>query len=371
MNIIGIIGEYNPFHLGHKYHIDKIKEKYPDSIIIAVISTSFTQRGDISVLNKWDKTKTLLENGVDLVLELPFVYSTQSADIFSKGALEILNELKIEKLIFGSESNNINLLRDIANLQINNKEFDLKVKKYLDKGNNYPTSLSLTIKDMGYRKIDSPNDLLGISYIKEIIKNNYKIKAETIKRTTNFHGNNKGIIKSASEIRDLINDNKDIKKFINYDDKLIYKNLDYFNLLKYKIISTNIDKYMTVDEGIDKRIYKYIEKANNKEDLIKFIKTKRYTYNKLSRMFTHILCSLTKEEAKLPIDYIRILGFTNNGKKYLNKIKKDTNIPLITNYKSTNSNLLDIEYRVLKIYSLITNDETLIKKELEKPIYIK
>ena len=123
MDVIGIIGEYNPFHLGHKYHIDKIKEMYPESILIVVTSTSFTQRGDISVLNKWDKTKILLDNNIDLVIELPFVYSTQSADIFAKGALKILNALKINKLIFGSESNDIELLKEIANLQINNKEF--------------------------------------------------------------------------------------------------------------------------------------------------------------------------------------------------------------------------------------------------------
>ena len=129
MEIIGIIGEYNPFHLGHKYHIEKIKELYPNSKIIAVISSSFTQRGDISILNKWDKTKILLDNDVDLVIELPFVYSTQSADIFAKGALKILNELKVNRLIFGSESNDIKLLTDIATLQVKNKDFDKKVKE--------------------------------------------------------------------------------------------------------------------------------------------------------------------------------------------------------------------------------------------------
>lgn len=371
MEIIGIIGEYNPFHLGHKYHIDKIKEMYPDSILIAVVSTSFTQRGNISILNKWDKTNILLENNIDLVIELPFVYSGQSADIFSCGALKILNELKVNRVIFGSESNDINLLKDIASLQVNNDKFDLKVKEYLGLGNNYPTSLSLAIKDFGFKKIDSPNDLLGISYIKEIIKNNYSIIPEVIKRTTNFHGNNKGNIKSASELRDLIRNNTSIKDYINYDEELIYKNTDDFKLLKYKIITENISKYMTVDEGIESRINKYVLKAKDKDELIDLVKTKRYTYNKISRMFTHILTSLTKEEAKYKLDYIRVLGFNTKGKNYLNKIKKEINLPLITSYKSTNSKLLDIEYRVLKIYSMITDDSNLIKKELEKPIYRK
>lgn len=369
MEVIGIIGEYNPFHLGHKYHIDKIKEMYPDSILVAVISTSFTQRGNISVLNKWNKTNILLDNNIDLVIELPFVYSTQSADKFAYGALKILNEIGINRLIFGSECNDIKLLKEIASLQINNKEFDKKVKLYLDKGNNYPTSLSLAIKDFNIKKIDSPNDLLGISYIKEIIKNNFNIIPECIKRSNNFHGNNKGVIKSASELREFINKNKDIKKYINYDKKLIYKNTDDFSLLKYKIISSDIKSYMTVDEGIERRIYKYILEANNKDDLIKGIKTKRYTYNKINRMLTHILCCLTKDEANLNIDYIRILGFNSIGKSYLNKIKKNTNIPFVTRYKDTDSKLLDIEYRVLKIYSILVDDKSLIKKELNKPIY--
>ena len=120
MKIIGIIAEYNPFHLGHLYQIKKIKELYPESLIIAIVSSTFTQRGDISIINKWDKTKIILNNNVDIVIELPFVYATQSADIFAKGALEILNNLKIDTLVFGSESNDIDKLKKLANIQLNN-----------------------------------------------------------------------------------------------------------------------------------------------------------------------------------------------------------------------------------------------------------
>ena len=368
MEIVGIITEYNPFHNGHKYHIDKIKEKYKDSIIIAVTSSSFTQRGDISILNKWEKTKIALNNNIDIVIELPFIYSTQSADIFAKGALKLLNELKINKLIFGSESNDIEKLKNIANLQINNKEFDQEVKKYLNEGNNYPTSLSKAITKFNIENIQNPNDLLGISYIKEIIKNNYNIVPETIKRTNNYHGNNE-TIKSATELREMLNNNISIKKHINYDENSIYKNIDTYKLLKYKIITEekNLNKFQTVDEGIEGRIKKYINEET-KKDLIEKIKTKRYTYNKINRMLTHILTSKTKEEAKLEIDYIRVLGFNKKGKKYLNSIKKETNLPLITNYKNINSPLLNKEYEITKIYSLLVNDNSLIKRELESPI---
>lgn len=368
MEAIGIITEYNPFHNGHKYHIDKIKEKYKDSLIIAVTSSSFTQRGQISVLNKWDKTKIALDNDIDIIIELPFIYSTQSADIFAKGALKLLNELKVNKIIFGSESNNIEKLQKIANLQINNKEFDQEVKNYLNEGNNYPTSLAKAINKFNTENIQDPNDLLGISYIKEIIKNNYNIKPETIKRTNNYHGNNE-IVKSASELREMIKNNKSIKNHINYDENLIYKNIDSYKLLQYKLITeyNNLNKFQTVDEGIEGRIKKYINEKT-KQDLIEKIKTKRYTYNKINRMLTHILTSTTKEEAHFEIDYIRILGFNKKGKKYLNSIKKEINLPLITNYKNINSKLLNKEYEITKIYSLLVNDPSLIKKELQGPI---
>ena len=111
MKVIGLIAEYNPFHNGHLYKINKIKELYPDSIIIAVVSSSFTQRGDISILNKWDKTNICLDNGIDIVIELPFVFATQSSDIFAKGAVQILEHLNIDTLVFGTESDDIEWLK--------------------------------------------------------------------------------------------------------------------------------------------------------------------------------------------------------------------------------------------------------------------
>ncbi len=175
MKVIGVIAEYNPFHNGHLYQINKIKEMYPDSLLIGVISSSFTQRGDISLLNKWDKTKIALDNGIDLVIELPFVYATQSSDIFAKGALDILNKLKIDTLVFGTESDNIDILKELANIQINNNEYNIKVREYLDIGLNYPTALNKALESFSNYKVDTPNDLLALSYIKEIIKNNYNI----------------------------------------------------------------------------------------------------------------------------------------------------------------------------------------------------
>lgn len=371
MDVIGIVAEYNPFHNGHLYHINKIKEMYPDSVLIACVSSSFTQRGEVSVLNKWDKTSIALKNGIDIVVELPFVYSTQSADIFAYGALKILNFLGVKKIVFGSECDDIDRLYEIANVQVNNKKFDDLVSKYVSLGNNYPTSISLALKDFNIKRIDSPNDLLGVSYIKEIIKNEYDIVPVSIKRTNNYHGNNIGDVLSASELRNMINDGCDISKYINYDSSIIYSGANYMKLLRYQIISNYncLDKFLTVDEGIENRILKYVNSGYSISDIVNHIKTKRYTYNKINRMLIHILCSLKKDEASLDIDYVRVLGFSSFGRSYLNKIKKGSNVPIITRYKDIDSPLLDIEKRVTFIYSLIVNEDNLIKKEFSKPIF--
>ena len=374
MKIIGIIAEYNPFHNGHKYQIDKIREKYEDALIIICTSSSFTQRGDISILNKWEKTKCALNNGANIVLELPYIYSTQSSDTFAKYALKILNELKINKLCFGSEDNDIDKLYKVADTQINNKQFDTKVKEHLDNGINYPTALNNALKELIQIEITKPNDLLGVSYIKEILKNKYNIKPFTIKRTNDYHDieNNSDIV-SASNIRERLLNNEDISSKVPQDVYEILKNKKiknkYFEYLKYKIISEqDLNKFLDVDEGLHTRIKDQIQKSNNLEELIQNIKTKRYTYNKISRMLNHILCSLTKEENKIQeLEYIRILGFDSKGKEYLSKIKKDIKTPILNKYDTKKYKTLEIEKRVTDIYSLIYED--INKQEIQnKPI---
>lgn len=376
MQRIGLIAEYNPIHNGHIYQIKEIKRLYPDSIIILITNSYFTQRGDISIINKWDKTKIVLDNNIDLVIELPFPYATQSADIFAKGALKILNFLQIDTLIFGSESNDINKLKKLASTQLNNKKYDEKVKTYLNQGINYPTAMSNSLKDILGYTTSSPNDLLGISYIKEIIRNNYKINTVSIKRTIDYHSKIASKkIASATLIRTLIREKKDITNYIpKYQTDYFYQNLSlesYFPYIKYKIItSANLAIYKTVDEGIENRINKVINSVNSWKELVEKIKNKRYTYNKINRMLIHILTNFTKDESSnLNIDYIRVLGFSQKGRLYLNQIKKDLKVPLITNYKPNLSPLLDIEFRVAKIYSLPLNKNIIEKEYKQPPIY--
>ena len=375
MKTIGIIAEYNPFHLGHLYQINKVKEMYPDSIIIAIISGHFTERGDISIINKWDKAKICLDNQIDLVVELPTLYATQSADMFAYGALNILNNLHIDTLVFGTESDNLEDIKALADIAVNNKAYDKLIKEYLKKGINYPTAKSKALYDLSGIQIDKPNDLLALSYIKEIIKNKYPITPVGIKRTNDYHGKDASSdMISAGLIRELLRDKKDVSKYLpkktmNYLNRSLNINEAYPYLI-YNIM-LNKDKlaeYLLIDEGIENRILKSLPKSNSWEELVMNIKTKRYTYNKIKRILLMILLDIKKIDNNNET-YIRVLGFNTNGRNYLNKIKKEIKYPIFTNYKPNKLNAFDIEFKSTYIYAIITGDLSLIKKEYQnKPI---
>ncbi len=378
MKAIGLIAEYNPFHNGHMYQIKKIKEMYPDYKLILILSGNYTQRGDISIIDKWKKTEIALKAGVDLVVELPFAFATQSADYFSYGAITLLEYLKVDKLIFGSESDNIDDLKLIASTQLNNDEFDKLVKIYSKFGYNYPTALSKALEDLTGKKIDTPNDLLGVSYIKTILKYNYNIEPVIIKRINNYHEKelNK-VFSSATSIREALKNNKSITRevpsfVIPYLTNLHYLD-DYFKILKYKIITSyNLEEYQTVDVGFDKLFKKYINEVNSIDELIMKVKSKKYTYNKISRMLLHILCNFKKSDDDIfkEISYIRILGFNDKGRVYLNSVKKDIDIPIISKITKNKDKMLEFEINTSKIYD-ITNNEKLYKKEFQKINYYK
>lgn len=381
MGSVGIIAEYNPFHNGHLYHLQKVKEMFPNDTIILVMSGNFTQRGEVSLIDKWKKTEIAIKAGVDLVIELPFAFATQSADYFSYGAITLLELLNVEKFVFGSESDNINDLKTIAANQLYNDEFDKLVRIYSKLGKNYPTALSLALKDLTGITINDPNDLLGISYLKTIEKYKYKIKPISIKRSSNnYHSTNiDNTICSATAIRTNLKEKKDISKnipeFVNdylYDIHFID---DYYDYLKYKILtSKDLTKYQLVDDRIAKNLKKEIFDSQNYDELIKNIKLKNYTYSKISRCLLHILCNYTKEEANSMKDirYIRLLGFNDKGRAYLNKNKKNIQIPIISKISKEKDSMLELEIKTTKIYSLTAkcpNEE--IKKEYQNNLYYK
>lgn len=368
MQKIGIICEYNPFHNGHIYHINKIKELYPNSLIILILNGYFLERGEISLLSKEDKTRISLENNVDIVLELPAIFGTQSADIFAYHSIEILNHFQINRIIFGSESNDMKNLEKIADIQLSSSTYQDNVKEYLKKGINYPTALAKALNiDFEF---NNPNDLLAISYIKAIKQINNKISFESIKRTSSYHdtASNNTII-SASNIRKKIKDNQDIHLYL---PKESYSNLVqvdedlFYTLLKYKInTDENLEKYLDVGEGIENRLKKYINECNTLNDFIQKIKTKRYTYNKINRMLIHILISFNKSDNINNVDYIKILGFNTKGQKYINSIKKELNVLIKNNY---NSNTYKLEQNAALLYQLLTNHDVITFEKKNKPI---
>lgn len=369
---IGIIAEFNPFHNGHLYLINKVKKLYPDSLITIVLSTNFTQRGEFSMLTKWDKTRISLHNNIDLVVELPCLFATQSADIFAKRSVEILEYLGMDYLVFGSETGEIKTLETLANTAIYNKEFNTLIKSFINEGNSYPAAFSKALYNLTNINLINSNDILGVSYIKAILENEYNIKPICIKRTNSYLNKTPtGSISSATSIREQYFNNQDISKYVpkNVKSKIILnKNYqtNYFNILKYKLISeiNDLDKYLDVSEGIDKKIKKVILNTNNYLELINLLKSKRYTYNKLNRMFLHILLNIKKTD-QYNLNYIRILGFNTIGRNYLKELKQEIAFPIITNYKDICDEVLYLERIATIIYLTIINHEELIKEELK------
>ena len=372
---IGVIAEYNPFHNGHFYHLEKIKERYPNDVIVLVMSGNFTERGEAMIIDKWKRCEIALNHGIDLVVELPYPFATQSADFFAEGAITLLEKLKVDKVIFGSESNDLETMKTIAEVQVENEEFDPLVKIYSKMGKNYPTAVSCAIHDLTGKTIQTPNDLLGISYLKAILKNHYLIQAETIQRIGNYHEKEiESDLCSASAIREALKQGIKIDKQVPKDVLPYLENLhfieDYFPILKYKILTEeDLSIYQTVEEGIDQVLKKEIEKATSYDDFIQRIKSKRYTYNKISRMLLHILCNFTKEKAgqMKDISYIRILGFTNKGRSYLNQIKKEVELPIISKMTKYKDPMLEYELYTTKIYDIKYGDCK--KKEEGKVLY--
>ena len=321
MNVIGIVCEYNPFHNGHLYQIKKVKEMYPESIIIVCLNGYYMERGEISYMSKENKVKASLDNDVDIVVELPFIYGIQSADTFAYQSIKILSSLGIDTLVFGSESNDISYLKDIANKQ-NDEDFKKLLNEEFMKGISYSSAYKNVL---GIDKEIYPNDLLGISYIKAINKINNKINPVCIKRTSDYHDlDSTSDIISAENIRNKYDNNLKIDKYTNYSNYINKIDYDtYFKILKNKINTLdNLDIYVDINEGVENRLKKYINNVDNIIDFIKLVKTKRYSYNKINRMLINILVGFKKID-NIDLLNIRILGFNKNGKKYLNSIKYD------------------------------------------------
>lgn len=375
MRILGLVVEYNPFHNGHILHINKSKEIVKPDLTIAVMSSSFVQRGEPAVIDKWKRSQIALEYGIDIVIELPFVYSCQSADYFSKGAIQLLNAIGVTDICFGSESGDIEVFKEIATaIGKNENEYNQLVKKSMKQGLRYPNACNYALKTILGKEIKTPNDLLGLSYVKEIIINNYSITPHCFARTNDYHSYDLQNIASASAIRQAIKNNQDFSHTLPHDDyyKQIYTLNDFYPYLKYNILTSSLQElksYHMVDEGLEHSLIK-IKDTNSIDEFIELLLSKRYTRPRIQRMLIHILMKNSKEEIKksMNIDYLRILLMNDAGRKYLNSIKKDIQFKIITNYSKYKHPALELELKATKLLSLISQED-LIDKEFSSIPY--
>lgn len=369
MKIVGVIAEFNPFHNGHLYLFNNMKKMFPDAVYILIMSGNFTQRGEPSILDKRSKTEIALKTGFDLVVELPFPFATASSEIFAEGAIELAHALGVTDLLFGSESDDLTYLNEMIDIELYNSSFDPLVRVYLASGLNYPTARSQAFNDITGKSIKLPNDILASSYIKAIKKNNYNIKAHSIKRTNDYNSNYlEENISSASSIRKALLDGKDITKQVpsfvipyleDIKDSVITTN-SYFKYLKYKLITDNNDNtYPSLDKGLLNKLKKNIAKVSSYDELINSVKTKNITYRKIARGLLYYLCDFTidSKEKMSNITYIRILGLSNKGRCYLNRIKKDCSLPIISKFTREKDDMLALEYKTTIIYSLEYNNK--------------
>ncbi|MDK2945416.1 MAG: hypothetical protein PWQ85_160 [Geotoga sp.] len=359
MNSLGVVVEYNPFHKGHLYHLKKAKEKTNPTHIIAVMSGNFVQRGEPSLINKFARTKMALNNGIDLVVELPFVYSIQDAGGFANGSVGTLARMgKINNLVFGSESNNLELLDEIAEIIYSKPaSYNSKLKKYLKEGISYPNARKKALLDILKKQeakeiIESSNDILGIEYLVHLKKYKSDISPNTIKRIGSKY-NEKNLqteISSATAIREAIYKDglDDLNDFVPQKTLSILESeitskrgpiniKDLEKIVFYKLYSLTreeLEEYHGVIEGLSKRFLDASKKTNNIYELIDNVKTKRFTRTRIKRTLLNILFEIKKVDVKMinkyGPQYIRVLGFNNNGQEFLSKIKKDIKIPIIT-----------------------------------------
>ncbi|MFN7250956.1 MAG: nucleotidyltransferase [Anaerobacillus sp.] len=381
MNVTGIVVEYNPFHNGHALHLNESKRQTKADLVVAVMSGNFLQRGEPALVSKWSRTKMALANGIDIVLELPYVFATQHAEIFAQGSISILNSFGANALCFGSESGDIKQFsRLVSFIKANETTYSLHLQEALKKGNSYPKALALAFKKIEnsdqFLDLSKPNNILGYHYMKAIDEQGANITPYTIERTkAQYHDKTISVdaIASATSIREsLIKQKKDLKAIEHVVPSFTYDELKnyhesysafqhwerLFPFLKYKVLTATHEQLATIyeaEEGLENRISQIIKEATSFIDFMEKLKTKRYTWTRLQRLCLHILTNTTKVEMRgvtLPCPYIRVLGMNDIGREYVNSKKKQIEVPLISTISKHKHPFIEIEKRATTCYAL-------------------
>ncbi|MCX7903723.1 MAG: nucleotidyltransferase [Caloramator sp.] len=378
MKATGIIVEYNPLHNGHIYHLEQTKKITNCDYIVAIMSGNFVQRGEPALINKWARAEAALKAGIDLVIELPVIYSISSAENFAYGAIAILNKLKIiDSICFGSESGSLEPLFKISQILADEpKEYKNLLRNYLKQGLQYPKArefaLNTYFKDTN-NLLQTSNNILGIEYLKALIKLNSNIKPYTIKRIKNNYNdiNITSNIASATSIRHNLDNCELIKttmphfsfEIIQREKKLGRGPINIENLkdlILYKIRSlttSELSKIHDISEGLENKIKYAAEESSTIEDLLNLVQSKRYTRTRLQRILLYILFDITREvylQNTKEINYIRILAANSNGRKILKYIKDNelVDIPIIINPSRYDKDLLSLDIKATDIYVL-------------------
>ena len=345
MKICGIVAEYNPFHNGHKYHIEKTKELYGATHIAVVMSGNFTQRGEAAVFDKYRRAEVALKNGADLIIELPVAYALGSAEQFATGAVSLLKDLGcVEMISFGSECGDVSLLEETAGAVMfaqQNEDFFMHMRA----GDSYPAALQKTIEKYYEEDIidalTAPNNTLAVEYLKALGEFGSSIKPVTIKRVGTEHdsGRTSGYYASASHIRRSLIAGEDMSAFVpelpeGYAENIAkMSNLETAILAKLRIMSRDeLEKAPNVLMGLENRIYKAARVSTSLAELYALIKTKRYTMSRIRRIVMAEFIGIRKTDLKTLPPYVRILGMNGRGREIL--AAAECELPIDTSLKS-------------------------------------
>ena len=372
--VLGIVGEYNPFHNGHLYHLEESKKMTSSNYTVAIISGNFTQRGSTAIIDKWSRAEMAIKNGVDLVIELPVLYATSSAENFADGAIKILDSLKVVDYIsFGAETSDIDILNNFADILY--KE-PLKYRSFLThelkKGISFPKARenALLMYLNGNRKfinvLSSPNNILGIEYIKALKKHKSNIKPISIARFETGYNDvtYSGNIASATAIRNIVKNGgfealrkllpnssysvliDNIKQGHIVPDLSVFEKQIIYNLRS--MYPEEISELAEVSEGLEHSLKNAADSCNTLEELLGKIKSKRYTSTRLQRILLYSLLNITKKDIELSkrtMPYIRVLGLNKRGKFLISEIAKaNSKLEIVTSVKkfvdkTTNKNM--------------------------------
>ena len=375
MKACGIIAEYNPFHKGHHYQIEQIRKQTDVDVIVVAMSGNFVQRGEPAIENKWHRAKMALENGADLILELPTLSSAQATDWFAAGGVGILHAAKCQEIAFGVEDKMIDYqlaFEEWITLQTQIKEH---VTNDEMKSLTYANRLSLISKEIFgensplYRLMQQPNQQLGFGYVKEILSRNLPMKFLMVERKGNGHLDakiqDKQFASGTALRRQLlkVDRNHQLYSQLPYLTEVSsneYRNEWelYWTLLKYQLERSSVEELRMIyqmDEGIEYRFKKFIHQANSFNEFIQLLKNKRWTWARLQRLCICVLLGITKEQVKQHFESIRepkqvtVLGFNEIGRKYLKTLREEETV-FITNYAHPS---LELQKKFDNIYDIM------------------